>query len=242
MIVRPEPDQLVLITQADHAALAAVCLDHWQADGLPAHPQRDRIIAATRQHAVGWVPEDAAPRVNPDTQAPYHFVGMPDAVRQAVWPRALDTLRDTPYEAALVAQHALTIYRRYDGDPSWAPFFTQMSRARDTLFQRCQDELPGASLATFMQAYAWVSIADLLSLIACHGWTDTFDADHYRVRMAGDVLTVSPDPFAGARVPFRVPARRLDRRPYTSDEDLRQAYAVAPEVWVEGEMVGSTDA
>jgi hypothetical protein len=238
VIVRREPDALVLITQPDHAAAAATILEHWLADGLPAHPQRDRIIAATRQHDIGWAVEDAAPRVNPDTGLPYDFITMPEDVRQAVWPRGVDALRDTPYEAALVAQHALTIYRRYEGQATFDVFFTQMARARDALFQRCQDTLPDGSLGSFMQAYAWLSIADLLSLIVCHGWKERFDADHYQATLDGDVLRLDPDPFGGREVPFRVAGRRIARRRYESDDDVRDAYAAAPVVWTAGTLTG----
>jgi hypothetical protein len=238
VIVRHEPDALVLITQPDHAAVAATILEHWHADGLPAHPQRDRIIAATRQHDVGWSPEDDAPRVNAETGLPYDFITMPEDVRLAVWPRAVDALRDTPYEAALVAQHALTIYRRYEGQPSYEAFFRQMAHERDVLFQRCQETLPEASLGMFMQAYAWLSIADLLSLIVCHGWTERFDADHYRAVMQGGVLRLEPDPFGGNEVPVHIPGRRIARRRYESDDDVRDAYAAASVVWTTATLSG----
>lgn len=238
MIVRSTPDHFVLIAQHDHAALAAQFLSAWRADGLPAHPLRERILEATRLHDVGWQVEDAAPRVDTATGAPYDFITMPAEHRQAVWPRGVERLDATPYEAALVAQHALTIYRRYEGDPAFEPFFRDMAARRDALYQRCEATLPVEVLATFMQAYAWVSIADLLSLVACHGWTDTFDADHYRVTLSGTRLRVEPDPFDGHEIPWRIAGRRLEARPYTSDADLRAAYAAAPIVWTEGSITG----
>jgi hypothetical protein len=164
---------------------------------------------------------------------------MPTDVRQAVWPRALDLLADSPYEAALVAQHALTIYRRYDGQPEWRAFFRDMAARRDVLFHAWQDTAPDAAVPSFLQAYAWVSIADLLSLIACHGWRETFDADQYRAVFRDGVLTVSPHPFEEAALPYRVAGRRLDRRRYHSDDDLREAYATAPTVWVSGVVAGT---
>ena len=238
MIVRQEPDALILTTQPDHAALAATILDHWQADGLPAHPLRNRIIDATRQHDIGWTDEDAAPRLNLESGLPYDFITMREDVRLAVWPHAIDALRDAPYQAALVAQHALTVYRRYEGQPSFEAFFRQMAGARDRLFQQCQDTLPDATLSSFMQAYALLSIADLLSLIVCHGWTTAYDADHYRATLVGDTLYVAPDPFGGQQIPWRVAGRRLQARRFTSDADLHNAYAAAPVVWTAGTLVG----
>lgn len=238
MIVRRGPDHLVLIAQHDHAALAATMLAAWEADGFPAHPMHAHILAATRQHDLGWQDEDAAPLVDPATGAPYDFVTLPEARRLAVWPRALDRLRETPYEAALVAQHALTIYRRYEREPGFAEFFRRMAAERDALFQRCEATLPAAALTTFMQAYAWVSIADLLSLVACHGWTETFDADQYRVKLEDARLRVTPDPLGGREISWQVPGRRLDVRAFASDEDLRAAYAAAPVVWTTGTLSG----
>lgn len=234
MIVRRAPEHFVLIPQHDHAALAARFLDAWRADGLPAHPMRARIIEATRLHDIGWQVEDAAPRVDPATGEPFDFITMPAAHRQAVWPRAVDRLEHTPYEAALIAQHALTIYRRYEGDPAFAAFFHDMAARRDALYQRCEATVPADVLVTFMQAYAWVSIADLLSLVACHGWTETFDADRYRLTLTGTCLHVDPDPFDGREIPWRIAGRRLEARRYVSDADLRAAYAAAPVAWIEG--------
>jgi len=238
MIVRRAADHLVLITQHDHAALAAEMLGAWQADGFPTHPQRAAILDATRLHDVGWQVEDAAPRVDRASGQPFDFIAMPDEHRQAVWPRAVARLRETPYVAALVAQHALTIYRRYDGDRAFAAFFQTMTSERDALYQACERLLPASALMGFMQAYAWLSIADLLSLVACHGWRDTFDADHYRVTLEGDRLRVRPDPLAGATMTWRVPGRRLEARAYASDAALREAYAAAPLVWTTGTLSG----
>jgi hypothetical protein len=236
VIVRDEGDALVLITQADHAALAAALLEQWHADGLPQHPQHARIVEATRLHDVGWEAEDAAPRVNPVTGHPFDFITMPAPFRQAVWPRALDLLADTPFEAALVAQHALTIYRRYDGDADWQPFFAELMARRDALFRQCEATMPGAALPAFLQAYAWLSIADLLSLVACNGWTDAFDADQYRARLDGNRLEVTPDPFGGREIAWQVAGRRLERRRYASDDDLRDAYARAQTTWTSGTL------
>ena len=58
MIVRTGPDHLLLITQPDHAALSAAIMGRWRRDGLPAHPRREWLLLATREHDAGWAEVD----------------------------------------------------------------------------------------------------------------------------------------------------------------------------------------
>jgi len=52
MIIRPDGDTLLFITQPDHARLAADLLQHWtEAAG---HPRGDALAIAVREHDNGW--------------------------------------------------------------------------------------------------------------------------------------------------------------------------------------------
>ena len=64
MIVRQHDSSLLLITQPDHAALAARVMQHWVANGLPDHPHRSSILHAIAEHDNGWQEVDAAPLVD----------------------------------------------------------------------------------------------------------------------------------------------------------------------------------
>ena len=92
MIVRTNPDHLLLITQPDHAALSAAIMARWRRDGLPAHPRREWLLLATREHDAGWAEVDVAPIVDPASGRLLDFVHAPDAVRQEVWPRSIERL------------------------------------------------------------------------------------------------------------------------------------------------------
>lgn len=238
MIVRPDHDSYLLIRQPDHAAMAADIISHWQADGFPARPTRDVVLTATREHDCGWAVEDEAPTVNPETGEPWDFIHLPKDARQAVWARAMALLSDTPHVAALVAQHAITAYARFEGDPEWREFFRAMSDARDRRVVEA-----GVAFDGFLGDYALIRAADLISLTLCLRWQDTFEIDYYRgipadASVDGVDLVLQPDPFGGATVPWRVPARRIPKRVYTSDADLREAYAAAPVVWLSGQLAG----
>lgn len=238
MIVRPDGDSWLLVRQPDHAALAADVLSHWRADDVVERPTRDILLQATRDHDCGWIEEDDAPTVNPATGDPWDFIHLPADRRQAVWSRALHLLADTPHVAALVAHHAITAYARFDGDPTWRDFFRTMSRERDSRVADLAASRGAVTFDSFLRDYASLRAADLISLALCHGWQDRFELDYYRGEPDGTALSLTPDPFGGASVPWRVPARRIARRRYASDAELRDAVASVPVEWLTGVLHG----
>jgi hypothetical protein len=147
-------------------------------------------------------------------------------------------LADTPHVAALVAHHALTAYSRYDGNPAWREFFRTMTRERDGRVADLASQAGASSFDGFLRDYASLRAADLISLALCHGWQDGFELDYYKGQPDGNLLTLVPDPFGGAVVPWQVPARRVARRAYESDAALQAAVAAAPVEWVRGEVRG----
>jgi hypothetical protein len=242
VIVRRDESTFTCITQPDHAALSGRLLEAWCADGLPLRSTRAQVVLAASVHDLGWEEEDAGPRADPRTGAPVDFVSAPLEVRQSIWPRAVAALavRD-PYVAALVAQHALTIYRRFQHEPDWRGFFPPLERLRDDLYVDALRRAADAGLEpplSFLQDYSLVGIADLVSLVFCNGWLEPHLVEGYRAILRGNVVTVAPDPFGGVAVPLDVAARRLPARRYESDADLRAAWAAAPIVTLTGLAIG----
>ena len=121
MIVRQLSDRVQLISQPDHARLAGRVMAHCTT--LEDSPRRDSILLAIREHDNGWEEEDASPTVDLETGKVVDFVTAPLAIRHRVWPRAIERLSADPWAAALVAQHAITVYDRYRPDPSRTTFF-----------------------------------------------------------------------------------------------------------------------
>jgi hypothetical protein len=232
MIIRDAGASQLLITQPDHAELSAAIMAAWRADGFEAHARRDVILRAVRDHDNGWIEEDAATIVGGDGR-PVDFVAAPIEVKHRIWPRAVARVgaRDR-YEAALIAQHALTVHAQHRADDRWGRFFARMEGARDAMLGRPADEV-------FVRDYRFVRIGDLLSLVFCNGWTERHDLPGGgRTILKGATLEVSPDPFAGARVPLRVSARRIPSRAYLSAAELRFVLADASTETIEGTAVG----
>jgi hypothetical protein len=234
MIVRQDRHSLLFIAQADHARLAADLIAAWQADGFPAHPRREVILLATREHDNGWNEEDAATHVADGE--PLDFMSVPPAVKHRIWPRAAARLATVdPYAGALVAQHALSVHGQQRTDPGWRPFFDTMDRVKGELLARCG---PGAA-DLLVEDYRFVQAGDQLSLIFCNGWTAPFPRPGGRTILRGTTLEISPDPFGGRRVPLHVPARRLARQAFASPAALRAALDAAPLERLDGEAAGA---
>jgi hypothetical protein len=207
----------------------------WGADGLPESPRRDDILRAVDHHDNGWREVDRAPLVEESSGRILDFVSAPDHLRQGVWPRGVERLAEFPYTAALVAQHAVHVYSRYRGRPEWNAFFAGMEARRDQHLARAR----GVSFDELLRDYEPVRLGDLLSLVFCNTWTEPQSEGKYTIRLEGDGVLVTPDPFGGRIIPMEVPARELPDRPFTSAVDAQQAFDAAARRLISGTIRGS---
>jgi hypothetical protein len=233
MIVRSAGSVLHLISQPDHAALARRIMERWAP--LYGADRRHSILLAVETHDNGWNEPDMHPSIDPSTGRIFDFITIPASAKQAVWPRGVAQLAaEDEWAAALVAQHALTIYERFLAEAEWAEFFPAMTATRDTLVSRS-----GGTPAQLAHDYGYVRIGDLLSLIFCNLWQDEQPYDRWRFRLDDRTVTVTPDAFAGRSVPLAVTAREIPDIAYASDEDLRGALRTAPRITLHGMITGA---
>lgn len=231
MIVRLIGDGVQLIAQPDHAQLARTIMEGCVP--LQSRPRRDAILHAIAEHDNGWAEEDAAPTVNPATGQVADFISIALSARHAVWPRGIGRLADDPWAAALVAQHALTVYDRFRSDSAWRPFFAEMEETRDTWLRassRPLEDLAGD--------YRFVRLADLISLAFCTGSTDAQMFGEWTVQLSGTRVTVTPDVLGGATIPVAITARVIRQQSFRSDAELRDALRVAASTTLRGEVAG----
>jgi hypothetical protein len=231
MIVRPVLDSLQLITQPDHAHLARAIMDHCVT--LAVQPRRDSIVHAIAEHDNGWAEEDAAPSVNQQTGEVADFVSVPLSTRHAVWPRGVARLADDPWAAALVAQHALTVYDRFRPEAVWTSFFGGMEAARDAMLRES-----GLTLDDLAADYPFLRLADLISLAFCTGSTAEQRFGGWSVQLSGTRVVVTPDPFDRAEIPVEIEARVIRNQTFRSDAELRHALNQANTTTLRGEAAG----
>lgn len=221
MIIRPDGDQLIFITQPDHASAAADLVA--QFEGFASHPRRGEIALAVREHDHGWQDIDEHLVFDPAAGRAFDFITIPDTHKRSVWPIAVERLaaRST-YAAALVAEHALYVYNANRGKPDWQPHFADLEHRRTILLERS-----GVPLETLREDYPFVALADLLSLAMCLGWPDAHERFGRSVRCEAGAVTIAPALLSGP-VRVVVSARRVPDRRYLSAAELRGALQRAP--------------
>lgn len=234
MIVREDVASLLLITQPDHAALSRRIMERWVAGDFAHAPRRASILHAIGAHDDGWRELDAAPIVDEASGRILDFTSAPGELRRGVWPRGVSRLAADPWAAALVAEHAIHIYRRYRHDASWTPFFAEMADLRAHHAERA-----GLTRDVLSADYLYLRVGDLLSLSFCNGWTNAEEDFGYSIRWDPPHVVITPDPFDGASIPISVLARELDKRPFRDAADAATAWQRAREVTLSGTVRGS---
>jgi hypothetical protein len=229
MIVRVIDDTVLLITQPDHAHLARRIME--RCAPLLQRRRRDSILHAIGEHDNGWTEADAAPDIDPETGSVVDFVHAALPVRHEVWPRGVARLAGDPWAAALVAQHAVTVYDRYRPQAEWTPFFSAMEAARETMLHAA-----GLRSSELFADYAFVRLGDLISLMFCTGMTDLQQFADWSVQLSGERVIVTPDAFGGEPVPIEITGRAIRNAPLRSTADLRQALADGSAMTLRGEV------
>lgn len=223
MIVAPRPESLRLVTQGDHAHLAAEILSLFRLPELARHPRRARLLRAVREHDNGWREIDAAPTVDPASGRPHDFRTLPDARRRELWDRGARRLADEdPYVCLLIVRHALRLHAEMRREPEWAEWLQQLEDLREELAETAEVDPEGVASDS-----AWLALADRLSLALAEAEPTSFEAGGFEARVEGEVLRLAPFPLAG-RTTLRLSCRRIPDRTYAGDRDLGRTLARAP--------------
>jgi hypothetical protein len=211
------PSAWILISQIDHARLAAQLAEHWGAGEFPPLWPAAELLWAIKHHDDGWRDWDLTPAVDPTSGQPRSFTEMVPADSLAIWTASIETARQAgPLETYVVAGHFCVLARRVIG---WldeetrrdlvGPFLATHDRLMaDCLSQwRAHDSQRNTPAAADL-ALAQLQFFDALSLWFCcspSSETETVQAP------AGPLLTLVPRSAEIVEVdpwPWRVP--RLD--------------------------------
>jgi Protein of unknown function (DUF3891) len=237
MIIRRLSSSLQLITQPQHAALAARIMREWDAAHFPDSPRKASILRAVERHDNGWDEGNEALVVDEQTGDLIDFNDLPDRLKRDASMRGIERLAHDPYAAALVAQHRLHVYRQYADASEWRPFFDIIREVRDTQLRAARL----ASLDQLLRDYAFVRAGDLASLAFCNNWTTAADPDgcDYTMSLDGNTLRLEPDPFGGRTIAIAIDAREIISQRFSSAEKARRVLESATVVTLNGHVLGA---
>ena len=193
MIRRKDSEGWILVSQHDHAMLAGEIIALWGNDAFTRPRPFEEVVFAVSQHDSGWKEWDSHPKINPENGYPANFMEM----------ESRDQYRIREFVSANVGVEITP------ADLSALPPDVKIN-------------------------LRFVQVGDIISLTLCHGWEEMeikdvpvdYDGDTALVKITssdGFNFAMEPYPFAPPVVKCSVPAVRLARRSFTSDDDLRRA-------------------
>lgn len=252
MILHAEGAQLRIILQTDHAAFAGELCRRWGGLLFDKPEPLASLVRATERHDEGWLPWQAAPRIDPATGRPWSFTNIPNIYHTAGHAAGVQRVTEVDrYAGLLLSLHVAGLYTQRHGWMSHMPippipeeyrptaeaFLAAQEQVQAALFAELQPEME-ALWAHYRYLQAW----DTLSLLICTGWIGEepgllgsfptrpggADVTLKCWALGGDRYTVSPWPFDRDEFTYEIPARWLPDQPWPSDETFQAALAAAP--------------
>jgi hypothetical protein len=224
MIVQRQRSGKLAVKQEDHAALAAFILENWAAHSFPNHPDRDRIILATRCHDLGWKKFDATPRLDAKTHLPVDYTKITPQEATAIWTEASEKfIEREPFVALLITHHAYTLHevtsRR---DSKWKQFFIDFARRRAAL--RDQLSLTHNEVEhpySFMRMAVWFSMQFCLEPKLGDERPERYAG--YGVKREENGYLFRPYPFASRKLVYTLPVYPMPPKGFASEKELKSA-------------------
>lgn len=102
MIRRDDDDHWLLISQVDHAQVAAEIAAAWGNERIAGLPLPELLVTAIRHHDDGWREWARSPRVDPETGQPRNFTEMPMREATVLWSQSIAVCSgeaDTPQKS-----------------------------------------------------------------------------------------------------------------------------------------------
>jgi hypothetical protein len=246
VIRRDSADSWLLISQLEHARIAAEITAAWGGPSVPPLPVPEWLVPAIRRHDDGWTDWERAPTILPETGAPRDFTEMPMPVATRIWSRSIDVCAapqsgGSPLGALSVSRHFCHLaeharnHRSDAGDRSAAEQFLREQADRQCAWRETLSTQVSTSAAASLeeQGYRAVQFFDRLSLWLCCA-ARTVPAEiasgPFVIRLLPQdaSIALAPWPLQQEDARLEVDAAVLPRQRFDNDTQLRAALAAAP--------------
>lgn len=257
MIVQDQGEQLLLIRQTDHAFLAGFLAKEWGNEEFARPEPFGSFCLAAAEHDNGWTEEELQPGIDARTRLPYSFMSIPAKEHIELYQRGIERLvKADHYAALLVTMHVAMLYDKARATmPGYSAKYVRSDEAQlaTDFVQRLKlqqlrlkvDLRTQPGMKDFVEDNALkanferLEALDRMSLYCCttpreNSLIEGVPKDNagseadLELRAEGpDVMTLTPYPFRREVLDLSVMARKIPKRVYSSDEDLRMTLAGA---------------
>jgi len=247
MLRREVDDGWFLINQSDHAVLSYDIMKSWGGGSFYAPQNFEEVLFAIRVHDGGWEAWERSPKIDASTGYPMNFMEMDPKDQREIWERCFTEYAEShPYASALIALHFSVFNDRSiakdPGNGAAANLRASIQATLSKLLGFPPDEPPfhGALPEGVRRDLRLLQIGDLISLALCHGWRGSRRIDDAPMESPlepcdlelssedGVNFRIAPHPFRDDEVRVRVKGRRLRKKKFSSNEELRTAVSEAP--------------
>lgn len=230
----------ILITQHDHAELSGQIMTHWGNSEFSKPDPYDEVLYAVREHDSGWKEWDSLPKINPETGYPANFTEMSFQDQGDIWRRCYNPYsKDKPYASCLVALHFSKFSRNnLRKDPGNQVAKSLHKELKEFVADGLNLQISDGNLKQIpndvIKNLKLLQIGDIISLALCHGWRSVEITEvPYDYRGSETTLhiesgdgfnySVAPFPFDELNLSFSIKGREIDRKTFSSDQELRDA-------------------
>jgi hypothetical protein len=235
----------LLIRQPDHARLAGEFARRWGNERFPEPQPRDQCVLGVAFHDEGWTEQDALPQRSAESGVPRQFLELSAGELLPIWERSiLRGFGRGPVAGWMVSWHFTELARMRLGmadtpavdRSAFQAFVERQEKSREEaaahILLHGRDELVACGKL--------LQFCDFLSLYACLGVASPLTAPQSFVLRSGEeqkirleqsdgLIRLLPYPFDVSEIRLSVPARRLPRVRFDSDEELLREFHSAKE-------------
>jgi hypothetical protein len=248
-------DGWCLIAHQDHARLAGEFARCWNnAAFAPPQPIEDILVAVSR-HDDAWAPRDACPEIAPDktpsafsselvgTYSAFENIDLENYLK--VRGAATEAVAaDNPVAATLVSMHTVNLLTEQADlstlsakDKILHQAFIESQLQRQSELKSSVSKERYLSHEQWEDAFKFLQACDSFSLIACVNYTEALPLRHQHKTREGKIVDIicepldagafrlSPYPLAQDVCQFRIQARRIRGKTFSTNEELQTAYA-----------------
>ncbi|TWU09023.1 hypothetical protein CA54_42630 [Symmachiella macrocystis] len=244
MIRREQGADWLIVSQVDHARLAAELAQVWRHSIASSWGISELLFHAVLKHDDGWRAWETGLEIDPANGIPRDFTEMPMDVASGIWTSSIETCATEHPLAGIwvsrhfcyLAQHSLSSRADNAADVSAARrFLAEQEQSQQQLRSVSLQDVTAREFANLSElGVRFLRLFDGLSLWLCcaeRSETSEIQCDGQSARFipyADARIVIDPYVLTKQPLTLAVPARRIAARAYADNKDLRAAIDASP--------------